>query len=316
MSSTNLNHTIKTVLITGGTGLVGRELSQRLTSNGYKVTHLSRNPTQKHYQTFYWDIKKGEIDDEAIRSADAIIHLAGAGVSDKRWTEDWKKEIYNSRIDSTRLLKNKVAELNPGLKHFISASAIGYYGWDSGEKLVDESSPKGTGFLADVVEDWENEVDKFSELKIKVSKVRIGIVLSEKGGALVELMKPIKYGVGAPLASGDQYMSWIHIQDLCGIFSHTLENSNEGTFNGVAPNPHTNKEFTKQVASVLKKPLWLPNVPKFALRLIVGEMADILVGGNRVASKKVEDTGFNFQFATLDEALQDLLHYNGRKEKN
>ncbi|MEP1034430.1 TIGR01777 family oxidoreductase [Ekhidna sp.] len=308
MSSANLNDPIKTVLITGGTGLVGNQLSDLLTSKGYKVTHLSRNPTQKHYQTFYWDIKKNEIDEEAVTSADAIIHLAGAGVSDKRWTEEWKKEIYKSRIDSTRLLKSKVAELNPNLKHFISASAIGYYGWDTGDQLMDETSPKGPGFLADVVADWEKEVDVFSELNIKVSKVRIGIVLSEKGGALIELMKPIRYGVGAPLASGDQYMSWIHMQDLCGIFAHTLEKSSEGVFNGVSPNPYTNKEFTKRVASILKKPLWLPNVPKFALRLIVGEMADILIGGNRVSSKKVESTGFNFQFSTLDDALQDLLH--------
>ncbi|MEO9483263.1 MAG: TIGR01777 family oxidoreductase [Ekhidna sp.] len=308
MSSTNLNDPIKTVLITGGTGLVGEKLSELLSLKSYKVTHLSRNPTQKHYHTFYWDPKKGEIEDEAITSADAIIHLAGAGVSDKRWSEDWKKEIYNSRIDSTRLLKNKVAKLNPNLRHFISASAIGYYGWDTGDRLVDETSQRGDGFLADVVVDWEKEVDTFEELSIPVSKIRIGIVLSEKGGALVELMKPIKRYVGAPLSPGDQFMSWIHMKDLCGIFVHTLENSNSGIFNGVAPNPHTNKEFTEQVASQLKKPLWLPNVPKFVLRLIVGEMADILVGGNRVSSRKVERTGFNFQFATLDDALQDLLH--------
>lgn len=308
MSSTNLNDSIKTVLITGGTGLVGSQLSKLLTDKGYTVTHLSRNPTQKHYQSFYWDVKKGEIDDEAITSADAIIHLAGAGVSDKRWSKAWKEEIYNSRIDSTRLLKQKVAELNPNLKHFISASAIGYYGWDTGDQLVDEKTIKGEGFLADVVEDWEKEADTFDELGIKVSKVRIGIVISEKGGALVELMKPIKLGFGAPLAPGNQYMSWIHSQDLCGIFTHILEHSLEGIYNGVGPSPLTNKEFTQIVASQLKKPLWLPNVPKFALRLIVGEMADILVGGNKVTSKKVEESGFNFQFATLEETLHDLLH--------
>lgn len=307
MASTNVNDSVKRVLITGGTGLVGRQLSELLSSSGYHVSHLSRNPTQKHYQTFYWDIKKGEIDDEAITSADAIIHLAGAGVSDKRWSESWKKEIYDSRIDSTRLLKKKVEELNPKLKHFISASAIGIYGWDTGEALVDESSPKGDGFLADVVEDWEKEAHTFKDLGIKVSKVRIGIVLSEKGGALVELMKPIKFGFGAPLAPGNQFMSWIHVNDLCSMFAHLLNNSIEGTFNGVGPSPHTNKEFTKKVASKIKRPLWLPNVPKFALQLIVGEMADILVGGNCVSSKKIEDAGFNFQFATLDQALQDLL---------
>ncbi|WP_370088868.1 TIGR01777 family oxidoreductase [Ekhidna sp.] len=307
MSSTNLNDQIKTVLITGGTGLVGSRLNELLSSKGYTVHHLSRNPTQKHYQTFYWDVKKMEIEDEAITSADAIIHLAGAGVSDKRWSDAWKKEIYNSRIDSTRLLKDKVSVLNPNLKHFISASAIGYYGWDSGDTLVDESSEKGDGFLADVVADWEKEVNTFDELNIRTSKVRIGIVLSDEGGALVEMMKPIKFGVGAPLASGNQYMSWIHMDDLCGIFAHILENGKAGTFNGVSPAPATNKEFTKSIATELKKPLWLPNVPKFALRLIVGEMADILVGGNRVSSKKIEDAGFNFKYVALDHALQDLL---------
>ena len=306
MSSTNLTD-IKTVLITGGSGLVGTHLSQLLTAKDYTVTHLSRNPTQKSYQTFYWDIKKGEIDDEAITSADAIIHLAGAGVSDKRWTESYKKEIYDSRIDSTRLLKEKVEKLNPKLKHFISASAIGYYGWDSGELVVDENSEKGPGFLADVVEGWEKEADTFKDIGVKVSKVRIGIVLSEKGGALVEMMKPIKLGVGAPLGSGRQYMSWIHLEDLCDIFTHLLEKGKEGIFNGVSPSPVTNKEFTHAIASQLNKPLWLPNVPKFALRLIVGQMADILVGGNRVSSKNIKDTGFNFQFEVLENALRDLL---------
>ncbi|MEP0986201.1 TIGR01777 family oxidoreductase [Ekhidna sp.] len=307
MSSTKLNDSIKTVLITGGTGLVGGNLSKLLTNAGYKVTHLSRNPTQKHYQTFYWDIKKGVIEEEAITSADAIIHLAGAGVSDKRWTDEWKKEIYNSRIDSTKLLREQVAKHNPNLKHFISASAVGYYGWDSGDKLVDENSNKGTGFLADVVEDWEKESKAFDEIGVKSSMVRIGIVLSEKGGALVEMAKPIKFGVGAPLGSGKQYMSWIHLDDLCGIFAYVLENGLPGAFNGVGPSPKTNMEFTKSVASQLKKPLWLPNVPKFALRLIVGEMADILIGGNRVSNKKIEDAGFNFRFESLDDALQDLL---------
>ena len=307
MSSTNLADDTKTILITGGTGLVGTHLSQLLTQNGHTVTHLSRNPTQKGYQTFYWDPKKREIAEEAIKSADVIIHLAGAGVSDKRWSQAYKKEIYDSRIDSTRLLKEKVKELNPELKHFICASAIGYYGWDSGEKLVDETSEKGPGFLADVVEDWEKEADTFDELGIKVSKVRIGIVLSNEGGALVEMMKPIKMGAGAPLGSGRQYMSWIHLDDLCKMFVHILENGEEGIYNGVAPTPATNKAFTDAVAKQLKKPLWLPNVPKFALRLIVGEMTDILVGGNRVSSKKMEDAGFKFQYETLDQALRQLL---------
>lgn len=307
MSTAKLNDSIKTVLITGGTGLVGTELSKLLTEKGLTVTHLSRNPTQKAYRTFYWDIKNGEIDDEAIQSADAIIHLAGAGVADKRWTENWKKEIYDSRIESTQLLRKKIEELNPKLKYFLSASAIGYYGWDTGDQIVDETTGKGEGFLADVVEDWEKEVEAFNELGIPNGKVRIGIVLSEKGGALTEMAKPIRFGFGAPLGSGDQIMSWIHLLDLCGIFDFMLTNTLGEVVNGVGPNPQSNKQFTKAVAKKLRKPLWLPNVPKFALRLIVGEMADILVGGNRVSSQKIEKAGYKFRFPTLDQALQDLL---------
>lgn len=303
----NLNDSIKTVLITGGTGLVGMTLSKLLTEKGFKVIHLSRNPTQGTYQTFHWDIKSGKIDEEAISSADAIIHLAGAGVADKRWSESWKKTIYDSRINSTRLLRKYVDEHNPKLKHFISASAIGIYGWDTGDRLVNEDTEKGAGFLADVVEDWEKEAEKFSEIAVKHSKVRIGVVLSEEGGALQEMAKPIKLGFGSPLASGNQYLSWIHIDDLCGIFAFLLEKGAAETVNGVGPNPATNKEFTKAVAKQLNKPLWLPNVPAFVLKLIVGEMADILIGGNNVSSKKAENLGFKFQYSTLDNALRNLI---------
>lgn len=298
---------IKTVLITGGTGLVGKELSKLLVSKGYVVILLSRNPTQKKYRSFYWNVKKNEIDDEAVKSVDAIIHLAGAGVFDKKWNVFWKEEIYNSRIHSTRLLKEKVHALNPNLKYFLSASAIGYYGWDTGDRLIEESSMKGDGFLGDVVEDWEKEVSKFDEIDIRNGKVRIGIVLSEKGGALMEVAKPIRFGLGAPLASGNQYMSWIHVQDLCGIFLHMLENKSEGVVNGVSPEPVTNKEFTKKVAKHLGRPLWLPNIPKFVLRLIVGDITCLLAGGNRVSSQKIEKDGYKFRFYTLDQALKDLL---------
>ena len=307
MTNAKLTDQSKTILITGGSGLVGTTLSKLLTNQGHTVTHLSRKPTNSEYKTFYWDIKKGEIEEEALVSADAIIHLAGAGVADERWSDERKKEIYDSRINSTRLLFEKVKSLETPLTYFLAASAIGYYGWDSGPELVDESSPKGDGFLADVVEDWEQEVAHFDDLQIKNGRVRIGIVLSKDGGALVEIAKPIRLGAGAPLAKGSQYMSWIHIEDLCGIFSFMLEKQLQETVNGVSPDPVTNREFTKLVAKELKKPLWLPNVPNFALRLIVGEMADILVGGNRVSSSKIEAQGYQFQFPTLKEALQNLL---------
>ena len=297
----------KTILITGGSGLVGTRLSELLSEKGYKVTHLSRNPKNKKFKTYYWDLAKEEIDAEAITSADAIVHLAGAGVADKRWNEARKKEIYDSRINSTQLLLAKVKELNPKLSYFLSASAIGYYGWDTGDRLVDESTAKGDGFLADVVADWEKEASKFKEESVSIGSVRVGVVLSEKGGALVEIAKPIRLGFGAPLSSGNQYMSWVHLDDLCHVFIHMLENKVEQVVNGVAPQPVTNKVLTKAIAKQLGKPLFLPNVPTFALRLMVGEMADMLVGGNNVSSKKIEELGFTFQYPKLDQALQHLL---------
>lgn len=302
-SSANLPQRI---LISGGSGLVGTRLSELLKEKGHEVVHLSRNPTKGTYPSFQWDVKKQTIDAEAIKNTDVIIHLAGASVAGKRWNEAWKKEIYDSRIDSTKLLFNAVKEHNPKLKQFISASAIGYYGMDSGSTLMTEDSKKGDGFLADVVEDWEKEVNQFDELKIKHASVRVGIVLSTEGGALVEMAKPIKLGAGAPLGSGNQYMSWIHIDDLCQIFIYVLENQLEGIYNGVSSKPVTNRELTRQLAKKLKRPLFLPNVPKFALKLIVGEMAAVLTGGNKVSSKKIEESGFKFQYPSLDSALKAL----------
>lgn len=297
----------QSILITGGTGLVGTRLSELLAAQGHTVTHLSRNPKQGKYKTYRWDIKKKYIDEEAITSADAIIHLAGAGVADQRWSEARKKEIYDSRIDSTKLLRDYVKKYNPELGYFLSASAIGYYGWDTGASLVDETSAQGKDFLAHVVVDWEKEAARFHELNIKAGIVRVGVVLSSDGGALVEIAKPIRLWAGAPLGSGTQYMSWIHLNDLCGVFMHCLENTVEGVVNGVAPNPTTNSVLTKAIANKLKKPLFLPNVPKFALKLMVGEMAAMLLGGNKVSSKKIEQLGYKFSYPDLNTALENLL---------
>lgn len=306
-SSTKLRGNSQRVLITGGSGLVGTRLSELLTDQGYEVAHLSRNPTKGTYESFHWDIKKKEVDKDAIKGTDVIIHLAGAGVADKRWTKEWKKEIYDSRIDSTQLLFDAVKNHNSRLRQFISASAIGYYGWDTGDKMVDENHEQGNGFLAEVVHDWENAVKKFDEIGVSNSLVRVGVVLSRKGGALKEIAKPIKMGFGAALGSGKQYMSWIHIDDLCGIFMHLLANGETDVFNGVAPDPVSNKAFTKKLAKAMKKPLFLPNVPSFVLKLMVGEMQVMLTGGNNVSSKKIEDVGFNFQYPSLDSALKELI---------
>ncbi|MEP1095044.1 MAG: TIGR01777 family oxidoreductase [Cyclobacteriaceae bacterium] len=306
-SSTNLPLKGQRILITGGTGLVGQRLSELLVENHFEVSHLSRHPTKGTHESFHWNVEKGEIDKEAIKNSDIIIHLAGASVAGKRWTKKWKQEIYDSRINATRLLVEAIRNHNSRLQHFISASAIGYYGWDTKENLVDENSEKGKGFLADVVADWEGEVSNLNEFGVRNSIVRVGIVLSDKGAALVEMTKPIKLGVGAPLGSGKQFMSWIHLDDLCQLFIHMIKNEETGVFNAVSPNPVTNKDFTKQLAKELNKPLILPNVPSFALRLLVGEMQVMLTGGNKVSSKKIEQTGFDFQYPSLHSALKNLV---------
>jgi hypothetical protein len=299
---------MKKVLITGGSGLVGTELSALLKEKGYEVAHLTRNKKKDYpYQQFEWDIKKQEMEEEAIRFADVIIHLAGAGVADEKWTDKRKKIIIESRTESAALLYKTIAKLpEHAPKHFISASAIGYYGMDTGNKLVDENSAAGTDFLAEVTKKWEASANQFMSLQIPTAKIRIGIVLSEKGGALPQLAQPIKLFAGAPLGSGKQWMSWIHIEDLARLFLHIMENKLTGIYNGVGTNPATNKEVTKAVAKALNKPLILPNVPPFAMKLILGEMAQMVLGGNKVSAEKTLNSGFEFKFEQLDKALEDI----------
>ena len=302
------------VLITGGTGLVGDELCHILLQEGYQVSFLSRNKQYiPNIEVFQWDVNKQNIEQEAIDTADYIIHLAGAGVADHRWTESYKKEILESRVLSTELLYKAIQKSQKKPKAFLAASAIGIYGFDSGESLIDENSPQGNDFLADVTKKWEKESLKIKELGIRTSIFRIGIVLSSKGGALAKMMQPIQFFVGAALGSGKQYMSWIHIKDLAKMFLFALQNPQvEGVFNAVGNSPLSNTEFTQTIAKKLKKPLFLPNVPSFVLKLMLGEMNVIVTGGNKVSNKKILETGFKYEFNTLEEALEDLL----QKTKN
>jgi uncharacterized protein (TIGR01777 family) len=296
------------ILITGGSGLVGTELSALLKEKGYDVAHLTRSKKDNYpYQQFEWDIENQKIDQKAIQFADVIIHLAGAGVADKKWTDARKKVIIESRTESASLLYNSIKNMpDEAPDHIISASAIGYYGMDTGDKIVNEESKAGNDFLAEVTKKWEASVDQFESLKIPTAKIRIGIVLTDKGGALPQLAQPIKLMAGAPLGSGKQWMSWIHIDDLARLFLHVLENKLTGVYNGVGANPATNKEVTKAVAKVLNKPLILPNVPGFAMKLLLGEMAQMVIGGNKVSAEKTVQSGFKFKFEKLDDALEDI----------
>lgn len=298
----------KNVLITGASGLIGTRLSSILLQKGYQISHLSRSKRAGEIPTFVWDVSKMGIDEEAIASADTIIHLAGAGIADKRWTSQRKEEILRSRTESTKLLFNALRDKPNHVKTFISASAIGIYGFAGSEKIFIEESNAADDFLAQVVKQWEAEVDEIAALGIRVVKIRIGILLSEKGGALDEMMKPIKWGVGSPLGSGNQMMSWIHIDDACQIFLKAMEDgAMQGAYNAVSPNPATNEQLTRLVAATLNKPLWLPNVPSFVLKILLGEMADLVLKGSKVSSEKIEKTGFQFQFTHLEGALKNLL---------
>lgn len=301
-----------TYLITGGTGLVGTRLTEILKEQGHSVRYLSRSSgTKNGIKAYAWDIEKQTMDQAALDGVDAIIHLAGAGVADKSWTKERKKEILDSRTKSTQLLRETLKSIDHKVKAFISASAIGYYGWDAGGVWKKEESRFGDDFLATVTKAWEEEVDHIEGLGIRVAKLRIGIVFSEKGGALYEIAKPIKFGVGAPLGAGDQYMSWIHIDDLSNMFIYACENEQvSGVYNAVGPNPATNKEITKSTAKVLGKPCFLPNVPGFVLKIMLGKRAAMVLGGSRVSPEKIMEAGFKFEYPELDAGLRNLLINN------
>jgi uncharacterized protein (TIGR01777 family) len=292
------------ILITGGTGMVGARLSVLLESKGYEVIHLSRKQNlQARFPAYTWDIDKGKVDAVAL-DVDHVVHLAGASVAGGRWSSKRKQQIYDSRINSTKLLVDHLRE-SSRLKSFVSASAIGIYGVDTGDATLDEQSPKGSDFLAQVVKDWETVAHDLDQ--VAVACLRIGIVLSNEGGALPPMMLPARFGLGAPMGSGRQYMSWIHIEDLVKMILFTIEQGLSGDFNAVAPSPVDNVTFTKILADQLHRPLWLPHIPGFVLKLALGEMSQLLLGGNYVNSKKIYDQGFRFTYKELEPALQNLV---------
>ena len=294
---------MKKVIITGGTGLVGQRLTTLLKHKGFEVNILCRNP--KRPNEFKWNIDEHYIDERVFEQASAIIHLAGAGVADKRWTEERKKEIIESRTKSARLLYKYLSGSKYPVASFISASAVGFYG-DRKSELLTEDSANGSGFLAEVCKVWEEEAEKFSALNIAVSKIRIGIVLSKDGGALPKLDFPIKFGIGAYIGDGKQFVPWIHIDDLCNIFIHLLEKNLHDTYNGCAPDIKTNKEMSETIAMVLHRPFIPFPAPGFILKTVMGEMASMLLMSNNCSSQKIINTGFVFQYPELKEALQNI----------
>ncbi len=297
------------ILITGGTGMIGHRLTELLLQKGHKVAYLSRRKEKiPNVAVYQWDIQKDFIEAGALENVDYVVHLAGAGIADQRWSDERKQEIINSRIQPIALINKYLQENKINLKGFVSASAIGYYGGDTGEIKLDENSPAGDDFLAKCTKLWEDTTQKISSAK-RIVSIRIGIVLSEKGGALPKLVHPIRYGFGAALGNGKQFMSWIHIDDLCEIFITAIENPTmHGAYNAVSPNPVRNQEMTNVAAKVLKRPLWLPNIPASILKIVFGEMGIVVAGGNFVVNKRLsQETNFKYKFTNIKEALKDLL---------
>lgn len=297
----------KKILITGASGLLGSHLTDMLLQQGYQVVHVGRTKRAGKIPTFVWDVSAGTFDVQALAGVDAIINLAGAGVADKRWSESRKREILESRIKSVALLNKMLSTVSHQVTTVVSASAIGYYGFGFGDEVFTEESNPGSDFLANVTKQWEEETDKIQQLSIRVVKLRIGIVLSDIGGALTEMAKPVRLFVGSPLGSGKQYLSWIHIDDLCALFIKAVADKNlQGAYNAVCGDWVTNKEMTKAIGKALSRPVWLPPVPGIILKLMLGEMADLVLLGSKVSADRIKHTGFQFRYIKLDEALKSL----------
>ncbi len=298
------------ILITGASGLIGSRLIKNLLEKGHKVSVLSRQSSNfKGITAYNWDIEKQLIDLNAFDGIDTIIHLAGAGIADKRWTKQRKQEIVDSRVKSTQLLYRTIEAIKAPIKTFISASAVGYYG-DRDDEILYEESDSGTGFLADCCKQWEHAVDEGLKFGIRVVKLRIGMVLSKQGGALSELARPVSFFVGAALGSGKQWMPWIHLTDLVSIFEKAIENPDySGVFNASTPYPVTNYEFTKLLAKKLFRPVWPINVPEFILKTILGEMSAVILNSNRTSPQKLLDMGFRFRYQGLDTALAEIYSH-------
>ena len=305
---------MQTVLITGGNGMIGKALTSHLIDKGYKVIVLTRQlPAQKsalpEIEFALWDTNKQTIDIAAVQKADYIIHLAGAGVVDKKWTAAYKKEILQSRTESSKLLLSTLQNNANKIKAVVSASAIGWYGEDvAGEKPFVETDKPASGFLGETCVLWEQSITPVEALQKRLVKIRIGIVLSNEGGALAEFKKPVKLGVAGILGDGGQVVSWIHIDDLCRIFMYAIENENlSGVYNAVAPVPVTNKALTLELAKKMRGKFFIPlHVPAFVLKIMLGDRSIEVLKSTTVSDAKIKQSGFTFLFPTVDVALGQL----------
>jgi len=301
------------ITITGATGFIGKEVVQILLKQGHEIVALSRNSVRaksrlpETCKIVEWrNPKKDPAPREAFQGCDAVIHLAGERVATGRWTDEKKKEIFESRVSSSRNLISTLKTLKIKPKALICASALGFYG-DRQDELLSEDLPAAEGFLAHTCECWEGEALTARDLGIRTCAVRVGIVVGLGGGVLEKVLPVFSKGLGGPLGNGRQWMSWIHVYDVANIFVHLAESNNlEGVFNGAAPNPVTNREFTKTLAGVLHRPAFLP-APQFALKLFFGEFGSFLLESGKLSAKKILSTHFSFKYPDLEGALKNIL---------
>lgn len=298
------------ILIAGGSGLVGMALAKRLKSAGHFITLLSRSgkKIEPYDSAFSWDPQKGHLNEQALDGVDGIVNLAGAGIADKAWTNSRKQEILDSRVKSTELLLEVCRKKGLLPDVFVSASAVGWYGAVSDTLLHTENEPAANDFMGETCRKWEAAADGFEGVAQRVVKIRTGVVLDTHQGALPELMKPFRFGLGAVLGSGRQQIQWIHITDIARVFEEALFNpSFTGVYNASATENCSNREFTQTLGSVLKKPVFPMGVPSFALRLVLGEMSAVVLEGSRVSNEKLKKTGFIFSYPGLENALINLV---------
>lgn len=301
------------ILITGASGMVGTRLTELLLKKGYEVNTLGRQTTDDRPQKnavaqFAWNIDKEIIDAKAFEGVSAIIHLAGAGVADKRWSDERKKEIIDSRVKGAKLIFDFLKKNKHEVKTFISASAVGYYG-DCEDEIVTEERKAGEGFLAEVCKQWEQSAKQFSKLGIREVRCRIGIVLSKTGGALPELTKTIPLGVASYFGKSNLYYPWVHIDDVCGIMIHALENESvNGAYNATAPLPLPMKDLMKEILLAKKSKSVLVPAPPFAIKLALGEMSEMLLSSQRCSAGKILESGYKFRFAKIEDALKNILY--------
>ncbi|MCU0342193.1 MAG: TIGR01777 family oxidoreductase [Ignavibacterium sp.] len=302
----------KKIIITGATGLIGKKLTKALIDRGDEVIVFSRDAEKaksifpKAIDCVEWNYRKPEEWKSKLENSDAVIHLAGINLFAKRWSNDFKKTVLESRELSTKNLVEAIKSADKKPEVFISASGIGYYG-DCSEAVLDETSPKGNDFLAEVCDVWESEAQKVGEVGIRNVQIRTGLVLSPEDGVLKQMLLPFKLYIGGPLGNGNQWWSWLHIDDIVGIYLYALDNSQlHGPLNAASPNPVRMKEFASTFGKVLRRPSLFP-VPKFVLKIVIGETAEVVTASQRVAVKKLFESGYKFGFEKLEDALRDLL---------